>query len=140
MNRTILLLGVMSLGGGAGLAAPAAAQTPEQIAMFHQMAGNQLGVLEYCQGRSFIEASTVDTQRRMMTMLPPPADKTPVDAAEALGRSGTISINGNTVTLADAAKAQNVSEAALCKQMGDMVVNGAANVPGGAAAPKPAAP
>ncbi len=97
-------------------AGPAFAQT-DLMAMARVAAANQLGVLEYCQGRGDVGADAVSVQRDAIARLP--ASSVPTDAAEALGREGTLSApNGTHITLADMASTHNTTITALCKQMG----------------------
>lgn len=127
-------------------ALPALAQT-DQIAMAHTMAANQLGLLQYCQGQGDVDASAVEAERSMIGRMPPSA--APTDAAEALGRKGTLSANGTTMTLASMASSHNTTVSALCKQMGSSAVqassayqqngaakNGMPSLPGGMTMPQ----
>ena len=52
----------------------AQAQAPDQMKMVYEAARNQLGVLQYCSDKGMADSSAVDTQKKMLTMLPPPAD------------------------------------------------------------------
>ena len=125
---------------------PALAQT-DQIAMAHTVAANQLGLLQYCQGQGDVDASAVEAERSMIGRMPPSA--APTDAAEALGRKGTLSANGTTMTLASMAGSHNTTVSALCKQMGSSAVqassayqqngaamNGMPSLPGGMTMPQ----
>ena len=113
-------------------AGPALAQT-DFVGMARVAAANQLGVLEYCQGRGDVGADAVGVQRGAIARLP--ASSVPTDAAEALGREGTLSApNGARITLADMASTHNTTIAALCKQMGSSAQQAGA-YPQGAMAP-----
>ena len=125
---------------------PAVAQT-DQVAMMHTVAANQLGLLQYCQGQGEVDASAVEAERGMIGRMPPSA--APTDAAEALGRKGTLSANGTTMTLASMASSHNTTVSALCKQMGSSAVqassayqqngaamNGMPSLPGGMTMPQ----
>lgn len=116
-------------------AAPAMAQTDP---MARTAAANELGVLEYCQGQGHVDQTAVTAQRATLARLPASAGAAPTDAAEALGKQGTISANGNTVTLAGFASSHNTTVDALCKQMASSVTQSAAalqSVPGMPAMP-----
>lgn len=86
----------------------------------HLAAHNQLGVLEYCKAQGNVGQDVVDIQRRMMGLLPP-MQVAGLDDAEALGKKGIVSFGGSQTSLADAAKAQNTTVEAMCKQMGSMI-------------------
>jgi len=116
-------IGLLALGLSVGCAGSAFAQatpTADQIDMLHRAAANQLGVLEYCQAQGNTDGAAVAAQKALMTKLPGSSSNT--DDAEALGKQGTVSVNGNTLTLASAAETQKTTVAALCKQMADTVV------------------
>ena len=98
---------------------PALAQT-DQIAMARNVAANQLGLLQYCQGQGDVDANAVEAERSVIGHMP--SSRAPTDAAEALGRKGTLSANGTTMTLASMAGSRNTTVSALCKQMGSSAV------------------
>ena len=100
-------------------AVPAFSQS-DNVAMSHQVAANQLGMLEYCRGRGDVDQAAVDAERESIGRLPPSTANTA--SAESLGRSGTMSMGGNTTTMSAMASARNVSIASICKQMGDAAV------------------
>ena len=111
-------------------AAPAFAQTAapgpdDAIAA----ARNQLGVLEYCQSKDYIDGTAVETQTKILEMLPPATDTAKIDAAYEAGKAGTVSAMGIEQSIADAATAQGVDEAALCTQMATMLEQAAAQLP-----------
>lgn len=113
--------------------APAATPTdsaaaPQDSGATYESARNQLGVLIYCQEKGFIDAAAVETQNRLLAMIPP-GDTAKGDAAEAKGKAGTVSAMGVERSLADAAKEQNSSEEALCKQMDALLKQLASQVP-----------
>ena len=96
--------------------APALAQT-DPTAMGHAMSANQLGVMEYCQGRGDVGADAVAAQRSALTRLPPSTANN--DADEALGKQGTLLVpNGTNMTLDSIASAHGTTVSAMCKQMG----------------------
>lgn len=98
------------------------------VRMMYRAARNQLGVLQYCQTRGSVDADVVVLQRRMLAMLPP-AEVDGVDQAEAAGKRGVVQFGGNEVSIADAAKAQNTTPDAMCKQIATMLQNQAAQMP-----------
>ena len=102
---------------------PALAQT-DQIAMAHAAAANELGVLEYCQAQGAVGPDAVAAQRSSIGRLP--ASPVNTDAAEALGKQGTISANGNSLALSGIASSRNTTVAVVCKQMGDSAIQVAA--------------
>lgn len=120
-------------------AAQAQAQTPApatppaggQADMMHMMtlgAHNQLGVLQFCQGKGFIAADTVALQQKMIGMLPP-SSSDGVDAAEATGKTGVVSFGGTQTSLEDAAKTQNTTVAALCGKLAAALAQAAKSMP-----------
>ena len=116
-------------------AAPAATEAPAEAAPAVQDSGaayesarNQLGVLAYCQDKGFIDGKAVETQTRLLTMIPA-GDTAKGDAAEAKGKEGTVSAMGVERSLADAATEQQTSEDALCKQMDALLQQLATQVP-----------
>ncbi|UZF93857.1 pore-forming ESAT-6 family protein [Bosea sp. NBC_00550] len=111
-------------------AAPSLAQTQaDQLKVAYQAARNQLGILGYCADKGHIDASAVDVQKKMMGLIPTPADVSGGDAAEAAGRKGTISAMGMEQNIEVIAKAQNGTPAAYCKQIGDLVKQMGAKLP-----------
>ena len=129
--------GVLAVALAACCAAPASAQT-DPTAMAHAAAANQLGILEYCKGRGDVGADTVTAERGTIARLP--ASSASTDAAEALGRQGTLSMpNGTTATLASLAGTRSTTVSALCRQMGSATQQAAASygqaglMPGGMA-------
>ncbi len=111
------------------LAGAAVAQTAPNADMAVAAAKNQLGVLEYCQTQGHIDGTAVETQTKIMAMLPPAQDQAAVDAGYEKGKAGTVSAMGVEQSLADAGKAQGADEAALCKQIADAVAQAAAQLP-----------
>ncbi len=112
----------------------------DSYAMAHAAAANQLGVMEFCQGRGDVGPDAVAAQRGAIARLP--AATASNEADEALGRQGTLSApNGAKTTLDSLASAHGSTVAALCKQMGSAAVQSAAMVgqngmaPGGMAMP-----
>lgn len=88
--------------------APGAAPGGQQdmMKMIQLAAHHQLGVIEYCKAQ--VEG---------------------LDAAEAAGRKGLVQFGGNEVDIKQAAKAQNTTPDAMCKQIGSMLQAQAANLP-----------
>jgi hypothetical protein len=99
----------------------AQAQSPDQMKMVYEAARNQLGVLEYCADKGMADSSAVDTQKKMLTLLPPPADTSGGDAAEKVGRTGKVAALGVEKTLDEAAKAQGSTTDAFCHRIADAV-------------------
>ncbi len=125
MRKTILT-SIVALA----FAAPAFAQaTTDQMEMAYNSARNQLGILKYCQTAGHIDGAAVDVQQKMLTLIPPPSDKTKGDAAEQEGQKGTISAMGITQNLAASAKAQNVTEKQFCETIANAVVQAGAQLP-----------
>lgn len=111
-------------------AAPAWAQTQaDQLKVAYQAARNQLGILGYCAEKGHIDASAVDVQKKLVALIPAPADASGGDAAEAAGRKGTVSAMGMEQNIEAIAKAQNGTPATFCKQIGDMVKQMGAKLP-----------
>lgn len=132
MNKTILAVCMAcALPALAGAQAPAPA-TPqgqeEMMKMMHLAANNQLGILEFCQAQGSVDADVVELQKRMLGMLPP-VKVDGVAEAEAAGKRGEVQFGGNSVKLADSAKAQNTTPDAMCKQIGAMMKQQAAQLP-----------
>lgn len=110
-------------------ATPAAQDTAAQdTGAAYESARNQLGVLGYCQDKGFIDSKAVETQTRLLAMIPA-GDTAKGDAAEAKGKQGTVSAMGVERTLADAAKEKSTTEDALCKQMDALLQQLASQVP-----------
>ncbi len=104
-------------------AAPALAQT-DPTAMAHAAAANQLGVMEYCQGRGEVGADAVAAQRSSLARLPASAANN--DADETLGKQGTLLVpNGSNMTLDSIASAHGTTVSAMCKQMGSSALQSA---------------
>jgi putative hemolysin len=108
--------------------APAATAPAQEGGAAYESARNQLGVLSYCQDKGYIDTKAVETQTKLLGLIPA-GDSAKGDAAEAKGREGTVSAMGVERTLADAAKEKNTTEDALCKQMDTLLQQLAAQVP-----------
>ncbi len=119
---------VMAQTPGMPGAAGAPGNQADMLAMMQRAAHNQLGVLEYCQAQGSVDADTIALQQRVLGMLPP-AKVDGLDEAEATGKKGIVSFAGHQVPLADAAKAQNSTPDAMCKQMASMLKAQAAQLP-----------
>ena len=128
LAAALLALALPALAQAPAPQAPAG-PTPEQLKTIYEAARNQQGVFEYCQAAGHIEASTVALQTRIMANLPKPQDTSGGEAAYARGKAGAIVVGPQSVTLADAAKGQNTTEAALCQRMGDSVKQAGASLP-----------
>ena len=108
--------------------APAAAPAAADMGAAYESARNQLGVLIYCQDKGHIDGKAVETQTKLLTMIPA-GDVAKGDATEAKGKEGTVSAMGVERSLADAATEQKTTEDALCKQMDALLQQLAAQVP-----------
>lgn len=106
----------------------AAAPAAVDAGAAYESARNQLGVLAYCQDKGFIDGKAVETQTKLLTMIPA-GDTAKGDAAEAKGKEGTVSAMGVERSLTDAATEQKTSEEALCKQMDALLQQLATQVP-----------
>lgn len=101
----------------------------DQLKVAYQAARNQLGILGYCADKGYTDAAAVDVQKKLIALIPAPADVSGGDAAEAAGRKGTISAMGMEQDIEAIAKAQNSTSAAYCKQIGDLVKQMGAKLP-----------
>ena len=118
--RSIVALGASVL---AVTSVPAFAQA-DQMAMMREMAANQLGVMEFCQDNGYVDADAVAAQRKALARVPQSGAAN--DAAEALGRKGTLSANGTQTTMASLASGHNTTVSAMCGQMGSAAKQAAA--------------
>jgi len=108
----------------------AAAQTQaDQMKVAYQAARNQLGVLQFCQDKGYADTETVGIQQKLVALIPPPADASGGDEAEAIGRKGTVSAMGVNQDLEAAAKAQNSTVETMCKAMADAIKQAGASLP-----------
>lgn len=124
-TKTLFLAAAMVV-----LSAPSFAQTQgDQLAVAYQAARNQLGVLTYCSDKGFVGADVLEVQKRMVALIPAPADKSGGDAAEAQGKKGTIAAMGMSQEIETIAKAQGGTAATFCKQIGDMIKQAGAALP-----------
>jgi hypothetical protein len=133
-----LVAALIGISGGAVLAqapatpapAPNAAPSdPQAMAkMLHLATHNQLGVLEFCQASGSVGPDVVAIQRKIMTLLPP-AQVEGLAAAEESGKKGIVMFGGTQMALTEAAKTQNTTVDAMCKQIGAMLTAQAANLP-----------
>ena len=113
-----------------GSVAPSFAQSQaDQLKVAYQAARNQLGILGYCADKGFTDAAAADVQKKLIAMIPVPADVSGGDAAEAAGRKGTISAMGMEQDIEAIAKAMNGTPATYCKQIGDLVKQMGAKLP-----------
>lgn len=106
----------------------AAGESGPDTSAAYESARNQLGVLSYCQGKGFIDGKAVETQVRLLAMIPP-GDRVKGDAAETKGKTGTVAAMGVERSLSEAASEQKTSEEALCKQMDVLLHQLAAQIP-----------
>lgn len=111
-------------------AAPSFAQTQaDQLKLAYQAARNQLGLLGYCVDKGYTDGGAVEVQKKLVALIPAPADLSGGDAAEAAGRKGKISAMGMEQDIEAIAKAQNGTSAVYCKQIGDLVKQMGAKLP-----------
>ena len=111
--------------------APAAATpTAQDAAANYEAARNQLGILQYCQEEGHTGPEAVETQARLVGMLPA-GDEAAGTTAEEKGAEGTVAIAGQEMTLADAAEGQGSTEADTCKQIEAAVNDIADSLPQG---------
>lgn len=139
MIRALFILPVLALSAGVAMAqtatdapataAPATAVPAMDMGMAYESARNQLGVLEYCQEQGHIDGKAVEIQVKLLTLIPE-GDKAKGDAAQAKGKTGTVAAMGVEQALDTAAKAQNSTVEALCKQMDTMIQQLSAQLPG----------
>jgi hypothetical protein len=108
--------------------------------MARSASANQLGILEYCQSQGDVGGDAIDAQHTVMSRLPAgPAGS--MDAPEALGKQGTFSFNGTNTPMDSLAASHNTTVAALCKQMGDGIIQAVKSMPAaGAPSMSPAMP
>lgn len=132
----------LSLGAHAGLAQNVVTPTPasptmpampqgqqDMMQMLQLAAHNQLGVLEFCQAQGYNGPEAVALQRKILGMMPAPPKMDGIDDAEAAGKGGEVQAGGTHVKLVDAAKTQNTTPDAMCKQMSAMLQQQAAMLP-----------
>ncbi len=103
---------------------PALAQS-DIMALAHNSAANQLGILEYCQSQGHVDDSAAIAQKSVIARLPAYAGST--EAAEAAGKQGTLTGNGGDMPLSDMASKANTTVAALCQHIAASVKQAAAS-------------
>ncbi len=103
---------------GAMLPVAAMAQT-DPMQMARLMGANQVGVMEFCQGKGWADQAAVDAQKASLSSLPPSADTSGPTAAEATGKTGSLLNNGNAMSLASMASQTHTSVQALCGKLSD---------------------
>ncbi len=108
------------------MAAPVLAQNMDDAVAG---ARNQLGLLEYCQAEGHIDGTAVETQTKMMAMLPAATDTTKGDEAYAKGKEGKLSVGGVEQDLTQL-ESQGGNVADVCKQMADALAQAAAQMGG----------
>lgn len=112
-------------------AAPAPAEpSAEDVAANYEAARNQLGILQYCQTQGHTGPEAVETQGRLVGMLPA-GDEAAGQTAETKGAEGTVAIAGQEMTLAEAAEGQGSTEEATCQQIEAAVNDIASSLPQG---------
>jgi len=124
--RKIILTGIVAFG----FAVPSYAQVSnDQMELAYNSARNQLGVLKYCQNAGHIDGAAVETQTKMIALLPAPSDTAKGDEAEQEGEKGKISAMGVNQDLAAVTKAQNVTEQQFCETIANAVKQAGAQLP-----------
>ncbi len=109
----------------ASSAATSALAQADPAAVAHTASANQLGILEYCRSQGDVGDDAISAQKSVIARLP--ASSAPTDAAEALGREGTIAApNGSTMTLSSMANTHNTTVSALCQRLGSSSLQSAA--------------
>jgi hypothetical protein len=121
-RTTMLAAAAFSLGSVA-----ASAQT-DPMHTLHLAVANQLGIVEYCQSRGWVDDATVDAQKKIASTLPPSSDSSGLSDAESDGKQGTLVGNGNKMALADAASSKGTTVQAICTQLGSTVKTAATNL------------
>ena len=101
----------------------------DQLKIAYQAGRNQLGLMIYCNDKGHIGTDVVEIQKKLMGMMPPPADKSGGDEAEAQGRKGIFSAMGMSQDIEAVAKAQSGTPATFCKQVGDAIKQVGAALP-----------
>lgn len=124
-KRFSAIAALAALSSGQALAQSQA----DQLAAAYQAGRNQLGVISYCAEKGHVGADVVEIQTKVLALIPAPADKSAGDAAEALGKKGTLSMMGVTQDIEAVSKAQGSTAAAFCKQLGDAVKLAASSLP-----------
>ncbi len=92
-------------------------------------AQNQLGLLEFCQAEGHIDGTAVETQKKMMAMLPAAIDTAKVEAGYTLGREGKLSVAGVEQDLTQI-EAQGGKLADVCGEMAKALEAAAAQMGG----------
>lgn len=132
MNARNLIAALVAspLLAGAALAQDAAVP---QMSMedAYAAAQNQLGVLEYCQTKATVGNEVIDTQNRLLGMIPTPSDTREAIDAYQKGKTGTVASMGQEVALADVAQQRSTSEESLCQQMAQLVTQAGDQIPPG---------
>ncbi len=101
----------------------------DQLKLAYQAGRNQLGILSYCNDKGFVGTDVIDIQKKLLGMVPVPADKSGGDSAEVQGRTGTIAAMGIQQNIETMAKAQNATAESYCKQIGAVVTQMGAALP-----------
>jgi hypothetical protein len=121
--RTIILT-----GAAFPLGYVAASAQSDPMHMLYLAAANQLGVIEYCRSYGWADDETVDAQKKIASALPASSDLSGLSDAENDGKQGTLVVNGNRVTLAEAASSQGTMAQTICMQLGSTVKAVATNL------------
>ncbi|MDB6177782.1 pore-forming ESAT-6 family protein [Paracoccus sp. Z330] len=110
--------------------APAQAPGGMDAESTYEAARNQLGILKFCEAEGHSGNEAVVAQEKMVSMLPS-GDESKGQAAEQKGASGTVSIAGTEIGLAEAAEREGISVKEQCAQIEAAVNDVAKQLPAG---------
>jgi len=113
MKLRLFALVAIALPGSVALA------QSDPMQMARVTTANQIGVMEYCQSKGWVDQAAVDAQKSGASSLPPTTDASGVASAEAIGKKGTLLNNGTPTPLSSMASQTNTSEQALCGKLAD---------------------
>ncbi|GEM_PF-1883230 len=119
MRKPLLIIAVIHLTIAA--ASSAMAQTQEdQMRTTYLQARNQLGILQYCIQNGGSKQNHVELQRKIIKLIPTPADVSGGDEVEGSGRKGIIYVSANqSENIEKVAEENGGSIPAFCKIITD---------------------
>ena len=91
----------------------------DPVQMARLATANQLGIMEYCQGKGWADQASVDALKGSIATLPPTADPSGMASAEATGKNGTLLNNGTPMALSSMATQSNTTEQVICGKLAD---------------------
>ncbi len=91
----------------------------DPIQMAQIASANQVGVMEYCQGKGWADQAAVDAQKSAAASLPPATNVSAVTAAEATGKGGSLLNNGTAMPLSSMASQSGTTVQTLCGKLAD---------------------